>query len=352
MNKKMVISTEAELRSVARKHLAEDPVLSWNWMNVETGTGKSRIDGALELFTSGRRKTFDVEFKLRPTARDLEVLAGQPHRRPWMLIAPELSESLIAVCRERGINAIDLNGRTWVLSEGLVIDRSPTPKRRYSTSWPTLNPFSMKSSRLARALLSNESRNWSLTELVNHTALSGGLVSRLLRALEQEGWIERSSRRIILRRPKELLDAWAIRDDWAKRTAVREYSALTKDLEELAQRTKEGLTAGENRPVFTQWFAANLRHPYTIAPVVSAYVRDFPSEEVESALALRPVTDGGRIWLIVPRDMGVFLETRNVAGFTLACDTQIYLDLQAAGLRGPDQAQALREWPEFNKGSR
>ena len=351
MSKKTIISSEAELRSVARHHLANDTILSWNWKNWETPSAKHRADAVLELIANGRRRTFDVEFKLRPTARDIDVLTKHERRRPKLLIAPELSETLIALCRERGISAIDLNGRTWVRSEGLLIDRSPIPARRYSTSWPALNPFSLKGSRLARTLLSNKDRSWSLTELVSRTALSGGLVSRLLGAMEREGWIEKTSRKLILRRPKELLDAWAVHDDWTTRTTLRQYSALAKDLEELAVRTRDGLASGENRPVFTQWFAANLRFPYTIAPVVSAYVRDFPSGDLEAALALRQVTDGGRLWLVAPRDEGVFQETRVVGGFTLACDTQIYLDLYRAGLRGPEQAQALREWTGFNQDS-
>ena len=36
--------------------------------------------------------------------------------------------------------------------------------------------------------------------------------------------------------------------------------------------------------------------------------------------------------------------------FTLAADVQIYLDLLHAGLRGEEQAQELRRWPDFAGG--
>ena len=101
--------------------------------------------------------------------------------------------------------------------------------------------------------------------------------------------------------------------------------------------------------MFTQWFAANLRHPYTTPPVVSAYVPSFPSEVVERKLGARQVTDGGTLWLVVPADDGVFRETQQVGDFTLACDAQIYLDLLHVGLRGPEQAKALREWEGFGR---
>jgi hypothetical protein len=74
-------------------------------------------------------------------------------------------------------------------------------------------------------------------------------------------------------------------------------------------------------PVFTQWFAAGLRE----------------------------VPNGGAVWVIVPRDRGVFQATQTVSEFELVCDAQIYLDLLKVGLRGPDQAQALRQWEGFRR---
>jgi hypothetical protein len=51
----------------------------------------------------------------------------------------------------------------------------------------------------------------------------------------------------------------------------------------------------------------------------------------------------------VPRDEGVFQTVRHVDGVPIVCDVQIYLDLLQVGLRGPDQAKALREWEGFCK---
>jgi hypothetical protein len=129
---------------------------------------------------------------------------------------------------------------------------------------------------------------------------------------------------------------------------VRQYSLLESDLETVVCRLVGAFPAGE-AVVFTQWFAANLRHPYTIPPVVSAYVARFPTEQVERELRARQVTDGGTLWLVVPKDDGVFRETQRVGDFILTCDAQIYLDLLRAGLRGPEQAKALRAWDGFGR---
>ena len=61
----------------------------------------------------------------------------------------------------------------------------------------------------------------------------------------------------------------------------------------------------------------------------------------------RSVNEAGKVCLFVPEDAGVFLETQQVQALPLASDAQIYLDLQHTGLRGPDQAAALRHWEGF-----
>ena len=66
-------------------------------------------------------------------------------------------------------------------------------------------------------------------------------------------------------------------------------------------------------------------------------------------MGLRRVTGGGKIWLLQPIDPGVFRETRDVNGIPLVSDAQIYLDLLQVGLRGPDQAAALRKWEGFSQ---
>ena len=345
MSKQRTISTEAQLRQAAKESLEADTLLRWRWKTFELKRERG-ADALLELNVDGRRLVFEVEFKLTPSAREVERLAERGGSRPGLLIAPSLSEVLVQHCRERGLSCVDLNGRQWIRAEGVLVDRKPSEERRYRPSLLPPGVFQPKSSRLVRALLSQPDCVWSQGELGERTGLSPGLVSRLVRHLVNEGFVAQDKRVLRVARAEALLDAWAARDDWGKRTTVRQYSLLESDLEAVARKLVKNFPAGETL-VFTQWFAANLRHPYTIPPVVSAYVARFPGEQVERDLRARQVSDGGTLWLVVPKDDGVFRETQRVGEFTLACDAQIYLDLLRAGLRGPDQAKALREWKGF-----
>ena len=63
---------------------------------------------------------------------------------------------------------------------------------------------------------------------------------------------------------------------------------------------------------FTQWIAGWLRQPYTEPVVTSAYVARLPETATLEQLGLRRVDDAGKVWLFVPEDDGVFLETRTI----------------------------------------
>lgn len=349
MSEQNTIITEAQLREAVRHHWAKDAALNWRWKEWESRRERG-IDAIGELILDRRKILFAVEFKLNPAARDVEFLAKQKLKYPLLLIAPHISETLARLCRERGVSCADLNGRLWLRTEGVLIERG-AKQARFRPAVATPDPFSVKSSRLVRTLLSHGNREWTHKELVEQTGLSKGLVSRLSKHLVEQGLLTQKERTLRVRQRDALLDAWAAKDDWAKRTTVRQYSLLVTEPREIASRLNDSL--GDAPHVFTQWFAGWLRHPYTLPPVVTAYVKHFPeTDALEKKLLARRVPEGGRLWLVVPKDEGVFQETQRVEGLTLAADVQIYLDLLRAGLRGEEQAAELRKWPDFAGGDK
>ena len=211
----------------------------------------------------GRRLVFEVQFKLTPSAREVERLAERGGKRPGLLIAPSLSEVLVQHCREQGLSCVDLNGRQWIRAEGVLVDRKPSEDRRYRPPLLPPDPFQPKSSRLVRALLSQSDRTWSQGELGERSGLSPGLVSRLVRHLVNEGFVTQDNRSLRVSRADALLDAWAARDDWAKRTTVRQYSLVEFDPESVARKLVKGFPEGETlgvHAVVRRESAASLHH--------------------------------------------------------------------------------------------
>jgi hypothetical protein len=361
LSKREFIRNETELLQRLKAFLQTQSTSGAHW-RIDQGNPKVSLhdqnqpDFQATLKIDGQVHHFAVETKLNPSRENVKRLrkATQSKKAKPLLASVHLPDSIVRECQEQGVSCLDLNGRIWVRLPGLLIDRQGIPGQyRLTTTDPDI--FSPKSQRLARTLLSRPNHPaWTQPELCEATGLSLGLVSRLLRYCARQGWVEGTRGNWRLADGKSFLDAWTQADIWSRRVTLKQYFHVDPNRELLAAsfNGRYRKQYGKNsRLVFTQWIAAEFRHPYAEAPVVSAYCGQFPTEEEAARWHLNPVEQGGRLWLMVPQDEGVCLETRDltIAGqtLTLASDVQIYLDLLQVGLRGPDAAKALREWKGF-----
>ena len=347
--KETIITSEKELALSFRNYISTIELPIFKLQN-DNRKGV-QCDDFVEAEFDNKSLRFAVEYKLNLGVRDVEAIANRPtpDGSLSLLVTVRLTDSLVSHCKRQKVNCIDLNGRIWIRAKGLLIDKSaPRRDERVLLAHSSVDFFSPKSSRLARILLTYRNRSWKQSDLAAQAELSQGLLSRLLRYASSQGWVEgegaRASWRLI--EPDSLLDAWEKADRWDKRTVTRQYSTLEGDFGKLAHSL---LSQPVGEIAFTQWFAAQLRFPYTEPPVLSAYLRSLPDDQILSKLRLREVGNGGKVWLIIPSDPGVFQAQRNIQGLPIVADVQIYLDLIHAGLRGPDQARALRNWDGFCK---
>jgi hypothetical protein len=304
-----------------------------------------------EFELDGRRVSFSIRYELAPSPQDLARWFPQDIE-DQLLVVPNLTPALLAACRKARLSVADLNGRLYLRAPGLLVELPALEGRRYRFELEPRNVFVGKSARIVRALLADPERPWRQSELVARAGATSGLVSRIVTHLVRQGKLTRtgSAKRdqvYQLTSRDTLLDAWVQADDFAHRVTTHRFHCLDQDPVQLAHKLRDALTQGGLPFAFTQWIAAWLRHPYTEPPLVSLYVPQLPTPDLLDSLGLRPVTEGGRVWFHLPVDEGVFRETRVVADLPLVSDAQIYLDLQNTGLRGPEQARALRESSVF-----
>lgn len=318
----------------------------------------ARADALAQVKTGNRKWTLLVEAKRIGQPREvrsailqlenyLKQLPGKSARY-GILIAPFISDASGKLCTEAGIGYADLAGNARLAFDQIFIEtRSPENPFREKREIRSL--FAPKATRVLRVLLQGPLRPWKVTELAESAQVSLGWVSAVRQQLLAHEWAAEEQGGLRVTKPTAVLDAWAKVDDWQKRTRTHEYSVLTAEPAELARKLKD--TLGDERPVFTQWFAGWLRHPYTTPVVVTAYVKKFPDEAlIKESLLGRRVSAGGGLRLVVPKDEGVFRPSQTVGEFELVSDVQIYLDLLRAGSRGDEQAQELSRWPDFAGG--
>lgn len=337
---------ESELVHHFRQLLDDEPELTWQ---LPPGGSAHEPLPWVELTLDAHGHRLKPVYILKPSIPELEsILAAWTDPTPPLLVAPELITRIIEFCRQKRLAAVDLNGRVYIRAEGLLVDRRSLPGRDFRFELEPRKVFVGKSARIVRSLLTDRDHLWTQSELVKRTKASSGLVSRIVQHLISQGFIEKQSpREFLLRDPLGLIDAWVKADEFNRRTTTARYTAFGGSPIEIAH-LLQTWASGQSVPIaFTQWVAGWLRHPYTEPVVSSAYIARLPEAATLERLGLRPVNDAGKVWLHVPDDEGVFLETREIHNLSLASDAQIYVDLQKTGLRGPDQASALRSWEGF-----
>lgn len=349
-SKGAVIRHESELARHFHEFLRDDTELHWKVEPVM----RSHADGGrfdrLEIEFDGTNFEFLPFYELRPSLKWLQSLAMRDTPLRPLVIAPELSTRSVTACKELGLSAIDLNGRTWLRAPGLLVDRRPFPGRAFSYELEPRNIFAGKSARIVRCLLTDVDRIWTQSEIIPRTKVSSGLVSRIVQHLINQGFAEKTSaREFRLRDWDGLIEDWVRTDRFAKRSHTASYAGFFGPPQALAALLEKWAESEKVPLAFTQWSAAWARHPYTEPVVCSAYVARLPEAATLEKLGLRPVTEGGKVWLHIPDDEGILFETQRRGCLTLVTDAQIYLDLQRTGLRGPEAAMALRKWEGFCK---
>ena len=345
-SKNAAIHHESELVHHFRRLLEEEDELTWK---LPPGNSAHERLPWVELKLDVHAHRFQPVYRLKPSIPELDsILTAWTDPLPPVLVAPELNTRILEFCRQNRLAAVDLNGRVYLRAKELLVDRRELPGRDFRFELEPRNVFVGKSARIVRSLLTDRDRVWAQSELVKRTKASSGLVSRIVQHLISQGFIEKKSpRQFRLSDPLGLIDAWVKADEFHRRTVTTRYTVFGGSPIEIAHQLQKWASEQTVPIAFTQWIAGWLRHPYTEPLVTSVYVARLPEATALERLGLRPVNDAGKVWIHVPDDEGVFLETQKIQNLTLASDAHIYIDLCNTGLRGPDQAAALRHWEGF-----
>jgi hypothetical protein len=292
--------------------------------------------------------TEKLRYRLWPILYPNRRLLAERPSESDLLVCPHIAEPIAADLRQEGIPHADLNGRLFLRTSSGLVDIRPS-EIRYRSPKPGPDPFSFRAARIVRSLLCQRDKEWTQEALSIKTGASRPLVSQVLGQLEEQSWVKQISTSAP-GRPGQyrledfdgLLNAWQQQDQWDQRVTIHEYSVLSNKAEEIARKLVDAV--GTESVAFTQWFAAWLRRPHTMPPIVSAYVK---KQYLLDIVPARRVNTGGNLWLIVPVDDGVWQDGIEIGGFPLVSDVQTYLDLLQVGQRGPETAAELRKWEGF-----
>jgi len=277
--------------------------------------------------------------------RHLRELMEHRTRRPDIVVARRLSPGARALLKEAGAGWVDESGGAEIAIGTLIVSRSGKPEVRASDRdrWiPSVIG-------VVEALLVGVRATVSST--VEATGLSTGSCTGALKVLTHLGFLEaeasrgrESSRRIV--DPDKLLDAYAAAVKAAPRPPSLRVGVVWRDIP--AELTALGLRWDE---AGVAWAASGVVAASVIAPhlttvtAAEVYVEACSPADlmaIAGRAGLKPI-EGGRLTLnSFPTDTTRRL-AKTMEGLRVAPWPRIYVDLQAAGVRGEEAAEHLRE---------
>lgn len=262
-----------------------------------------------------------------------DLRAGIP-----VLVVPYMSPRARAWVKQAGLSWGDLSGNADIHAPGLHVHVEGHPNR-YATAGRPSHAFTPRYSRVSRALLTEADRWWRQHELAEATDLSPGTVSKVVHRLAEDDLLERDAAGALrARAPNLLLETWVQHHRFAEHD-IRRYHAVGRSGPDVLSRLADRLGSTD-----TTWAATGLAAAWQYTAhadfrLITIYVDRYPTNL--EAVGLREVERGENVWLVGPRDEGVFYGKRE-QGCWCVHPVQVYLDLLGHPERAAEAAADLR----------
>ena len=244
-------------------------------------------------------------------------------------------------CEEAQVAWLDLSGNARIFAPGIRVLIEGQPNQIKSRGRP-FSVFAPKSARIARWLLMHPRQPMAQREIAQATGVDEGFTSRIVSRLEEDELVARElDGGIRPRDPGRLLDAWREDYDFSKHQIFRGHLAARSG-EEVLRLLAGGLQGKRVRYAATGLAAAWLLTRFAGFRLVTMYVAERPAPKVLESLGLREEERGANVWLVVPKDEGVFQGAGDRDGVVCVHPVQAYLDLKDQPERAKEAADHLR----------
>lgn len=276
---------------------------------------------------------------LRRSAAWLHNLVANHTYDYALIVAPFISRDGAEICRDLGVGFVDRSGNCLLALNGLYVERTGNPNK-FKKPREIQSLFSPKSSRVIRCLLSDPKRSWTLKGLATETGVSIGLIHRIATGLENNFFAKKELRSFKLEDPARLLEAW--REEYYRRSPRwARYIFRTAAINDALAMLKRAANHHGVRYTLTGPSGASLISSYLAPAALHLYVDVLRKEFLEEIKADQISSEGNLLIRVVEQE-NEFIGSRQVKGFYIVSDLQLYLDLWAMGGRGQEAAEELR----------
>jgi hypothetical protein len=258
-----------------------------------------------------------------------------------LIVVPFMGQVGRQLCDQSGMSWLDLCGNAKIIAPGLRIWIEGRPNKFSERGRPP-NVFASKSSRIARQFLLHPQRFQTQAALARQTGLGDGYVSKIVRRLEQEHYIDANEERAVRPRdPNLLLDAWQDTYDFNRHRIIKGH-VPARSGEDLLYRVVEEIHHEKLEWATTALSAAWLYTGFAAFRLATVYLTSMPSRSLLKAIDFSDEPKGANLWLVLPDDEGVFHGSQVHDGIRCVSAVQTYLDLKGQPERAKDAAVELR----------
>lgn len=292
--------------------------------------------------------TFVIEAKHRGDLVSVQNAAfqvgrmGLPRGAVPLVAVPFMGERSAACLAENGLSWFDLAGNADITAPGLRVrirGQARPPQRRGRPA----DPFAPKRARISHLLLQRPSITWRQQDLANASGLDRGYVSRTVQVLTSAGLVERrGSREVGPRDASGYFEAWRDAYRFSQHHVIKGHVGARSG-EELSEQLARRADAASLRYALTALPAAFYLAAFGGFRLVTAYLAAAPDDSWLSDLRFRPEPRGANLWLVVPKDEGVFLGSQTTGGLHCVSAVQVSLDLKDHPERAAEADAAIRQ---------
>lgn len=244
-------------------------------------------------------------------------------------------------CEDAGVAWLDLSGNARIFAPGIRVLVEGQPNRFKSRGRPS-SAFAPKSARISRWLLMHARRPLKQRDIAQATGMDEGFTSRIISRLVAGNLVHRRpDGEIQLQDPDLLLDAWREAYDFSMHQIIRGHVAARSG--EDALRLLADRLQGRGVPyAATGLAAAWLLTGFAGFRLATMYVAVRPEPGVLESLGFREEERGANVWIVIPKDEGVFQGADTRDGVVCVHPVQAYLDLKDQPERANEAAAQLR----------
>lgn len=260
-----------------------------------------------------------------------------------LLCAPYISPRVAEMCRGQKVGYLDGVGNCWIAAPGIFVHIEGRPNRPPVSK--AVDPFSKKSSRIVRTLLTHPGKGWQVQQLAQQSAVSLGLVSKVKNALVEDVYLEERDRLLFVRDGIKLLQGWSAK--YRPHVMRVQLFAIPRPNENEI-RLAEWCRANKVTYALTQLAAAwryspMVRYDKSVVYIDSKLETGNRLKSLLEHLDAREVETGANCILWITDDPAVFTDSKEFDGVKAVSPLQLYLDLMALSGRGKDAAEEVFE---------